>query len=425
MISFDPSRWNTNPYHGNDTIVADWYDKKRDAISPSLLDSSDIPNYYPSMIETLQLYVYEINSNNEEKYKKALRFATQIIFETYAYIKNDAYVITNDSKIKKLLDHQIILFTVNTIAAKIIEILINSNNLSTNELTYKIGSIRNKLYNLSINHNIKDTDYNFIEEHTSIDYGDSIFRNNKSKTIQDLVLRRQYNIIKKYFPGNYPLWCLSTNWVEPIIKEIDDSITKNYSKITGDFDEPNEPMGNHHHYHLRQIINYAQKYYVTLLFKLMTKNQHNIKDVAYAYLKLNQFASKIISISKDGSLWDSERKEKTTLISYIPINHWNKTYGNTINKLTKNWNDQEPIIDLLDHNKAIILKELQYCKINPYSLDQQFRNILFNTALLNINNTYDHISKWDADKEYNLYKTLTKLSTATVDFCITELYSLI
>ncbi len=432
MVNFNPRSWNTNPYHGNDYIIADWFDKKCDTIK--LQNFDDVIEYNQSIIEIFQPYVDEININNNTRYQKALRFASQLTFVAYTNFKISESTIwlkyheennnqLYDSEIKELLDYKITLFNVNIIIDEIIETLVDNNDLNTNELTYKIGHIRNKLYNLSTEHNIKDNDYKFMQDHTDIGYENSIFYTNEVKVISYLVLRRQYNIIKEYFPGKYSLWCLSNNWVNPIIKKIYDSITENYSNITGDYDKPHKPTGNHHHYHLKEIIKYAQKYYVKMFFNLMTRKNPNVKDINDVYIKLNQFKNIIISIAKDDSLWDLERKEKLTIISYEPINHWNKAYGNAINKLTKNWTDQESLIKLLDHNRILLVKELQNYKINPYSLNSQFINILLNTALSNIDDVYDYISKWGIDKPSHKLKTLTKLSAATVDFCITEKYS--
>ena len=431
MHYFDSNIWNNNPYHGNDMIVADWYDKKCSRIK--LMDWKTIPDFaYSTIIDKFKPYIDAINTDNNVLYDKALSFAIQIILPAYLHFtisKETLWLVnkkeSDNLRSKQLLDHNIAIFTIVGIGDEIVSALINSETINTNQLTYKIGYIRNKLCNLTLENNIDSVDYNIISKKITCINGNSLPYTEQGRALADLELRRHYNIVKKYFNNDYSMWSLSESWVDLIIKQTHANLVENYNNMTGHSGIQLKAIGNHHHYHLFEIIETAKKCYNKLLFSLMVKPHVATNEILYSYIKLYRFKNIIARISQNSDMWDGNRTGKNSIMGYEVINPWNKAYGNVIDKLTSNWANIKPLNDLLDHNKNILENKIKkyglYGHMNQYSFGDQFENILIFTALSNINNVQNSLSKVESYQD-NI-KINIKLSLATVDFCMTEIHT--
>ena len=426
MHTFETNSWNSNPYHGNDTIVADWYDKKRD--HASLLEWDNIPSFvYPTLVDQFQPYIDAISIYDNIQYQKALSFATQIILPTYLHFTISQETLWLDhceNNSQSLINHKITILTIVSLMDEVVTNLTNSKNLSTNELTYYIGDIRNKLCNLTLDHNISLPEYNILIKYINTNDYTSLFNLEHGKVLASLELRRVYHIIKRYFNADYPLWAFSQCLVRHIINQIYDDIHEHYKNKTGD---QNKPIGNHYYYHLEKIIGTADESYTKLLFSLMCKPNTDMKEITYAYTKLYQFKTTINRIARNSRLWDCTREENNAIHRYLPINQWNKPYSNSIDRLTNNWTTIKPLSGLLEHNENIYRNKIRkyglYGHMNQYSFGDQYEQILANTALSSINDVKECLSDAESCENDHSVKTNIKLSLATVDFCATEHYT--
>ena len=426
MHTFEANSWNSNPYHGNDTIVADWYDEKHN--HTSLLEWDNIPSFiYPTLVDQFQPYIDAISIYDDIQYQKALTFATQIVLPTYLHFtisQETLWLDHSENNMQSLINHKIAILAIVSLMDEVITHLTNSKNLSTNELTYYIGDIRNKLHNLTLDHNISQPDYNILMKYINTHDYTSLFNLEQSKVLASLELRRVYHIIKRYFNADYPMWAFSKCLVNHITDQTYTNIYEHYKNMTGD---QNKPIGNHYYYHLEKIIGTANECYTKLLFSLMCKPNTDMKEITYAYTKLYQFKTTINRIARNSRLWDCTREENHGIHRYLQINQWNKPYNNSIDLLTSNWTNIRPLSDLLEHNENIYRNTIKkyglYGHMNQHSFGDQYEQVLVSTALSNINNAKEYLSNIISCENNDATKINIKLSLATVDFCSTEIYT--